>query len=93
MGEIYNTQDIRPAVATQIKQHRLSAGLTATQLADAVDVSVPLVSQWEGGAKMPSPVLLVKLAQVFGCTTDELLGLRREEVENRAGDETDPRAV
>lgn len=38
-----------------------------------VGVSAPMVSQWESGKKEPSKESLVKLADLFGVTTDYLL--------------------
>ena len=39
----------------------------------SVGVSAPLVSQWESGVKEPSREKIVKLADLFGVTTDYLL--------------------
>ena len=40
----------------------------------SVGVSAPMVSQWESGIKEPSKENIVKLADLFGVTTDYLLG-------------------
>lgn len=40
----------------------------------SVDVSAPMVSQWESGIKQPSKENIIKLANLFGVTTDYLLG-------------------
>lgn len=39
----------------------------------SVGVSAPMVSQWESGIKEPSKESIVKLADLFGVTTDYLL--------------------
>lgn len=39
----------------------------------SVGVSGPMVSQWESGIKFPSSENIVKLANLFGVTTDYLL--------------------
>ena len=39
----------------------------------SVGVSTPMVSQWESGIKRPSNDNIVKLATLFGVTTDYLL--------------------
>ena len=39
----------------------------------SVGVSAPMVSQWESGIKKPSKENLVKLANLFGVSTDYLL--------------------
>ena len=42
-------------------------------VAVSVGVSAPMVSQWESGIKKPSKENIVKLANLFGVTTDFLL--------------------
>lgn len=42
-------------------------------VAISVGVSAPMVSQWESGIKQPSKENLVKLANLFGVSTDFLL--------------------
>lgn len=39
----------------------------------SIGVSAPMVSQWESGIKKPSNENIVKLAELFGVTTDYLL--------------------
>lgn len=42
-------------------------------VAVSVGVSSPMVSQWESGVKKPSKENIVKLANLFGVSTDYLL--------------------
>lgn len=55
-----------------IKELRLSKSMTQEQLALAVGVSRTTVTMWEAGESMPTSNKLPKLAQVLGCTIDEL---------------------
>ena len=53
---------------TKIKELRLAKGMTQTDVAMAVGVSLTAYRLWEIGAMKPSPENLVKLAQVLGLT-------------------------
>jgi transcriptional regulator with XRE-family HTH domain len=42
-------------------------------VAEEMDVTDAAVAQWESGATSPRAKLLPTLAQLYGCTVDELL--------------------
>lgn len=52
---------------------REKAGLTQEKVAKALGIDQSAVSQWETGKTAPRAGLLVKLADMYGCTVDELL--------------------
>jgi Zn-dependent peptidase ImmA (M78 family)/transcriptional regulator with XRE-family HTH domain len=54
------------AIPERIAQVREFAGLSKTELAQKLEVSVAAVSQWEDGSKNPTTRNLVSLAQVLG---------------------------
>lgn len=58
----------------EIRICRELAGLTASELAQKVGVSRAAVSRWEAGLDAPSAVRLPLLADVLGCTIDQLYG-------------------
>lgn len=59
----------------RFKELRLRAGYRSqADLAKLLFVNQTAVSQWERGVTTPSPQLLVKLANLYGVTTDYLLG-------------------
>ena len=58
----------------EIKKIRDAAGLRQYELAERMGVKQASVSAWESGAAMPSAANLLKLADIFGCTVDEILG-------------------
>lgn len=60
----------------KILYYRKRAGLSQEALAAKVGVSRQAVSKWEVGDSVPELDKLVALAQAFGVTTDELLGMR-----------------
>lgn len=57
----------------KIKHLRKERNLTQRELAAALFVTNPTISNIESGKKMPSTSLVVSLSEVFGCTTDEIL--------------------
>ena len=57
-----------------IKTHRIAAGLTQAQLAEALDVSVSTVRCWEQGVMLPSAARLIKLKTILGVSIDDLIG-------------------
>ena len=58
----------------RIKAERVVIGMTQTDLAKKMNVQMPTVQRWENG-KIDMPVSrLCELADLFGCTTDWLLG-------------------
>mgnify|MGYP005812282833 CR=1 FL=1 len=59
---------------TAIRTLRERAGMTIIELAQRVGVSHPSVIQWERGDNNPSVENVLKLAAIFGCTTDEITG-------------------
>lgn len=59
---------------------RKEKGLTQDKIAEAVNVSSQAVSKWENDINMPDITLLLKLAELLGVTTDELLGKENHEV-------------
>ncbi len=58
----------------KITELRERAGMTKTQVADKLGVDISTVCKWETGVNKPTSDSLLKLADLFRCTTDELLG-------------------
>lgn len=57
-----------------ISRLRKECNMTQMELADKLGISFQAVSNWERGNTMPDIGKLPELAQIFGVTTDELLG-------------------
>ena len=53
---------------------RCERRMTQQELAKAVGVSKASVSHWEAGASQPSLSVALELAELFGCTLDQLVG-------------------
>lgn len=57
-----------------IRELRISNGLSQVELAKTLNVSKQCVSNWENDNVLPSIDMLVKIADFFGVSTDYLLG-------------------
>ena len=67
------------SIGSRIALLRKKAGLTQNELADKLLISNKAVSKWESDAGNPSLELIIKLAEVFGCSLDYLvLGLTND---------------
>ena len=59
----------------RFREQRIRAGYKSqADLAKLLFVNQTAVSQWERGVTTPSPPILLKLSQIYGVTTDYLLG-------------------
>lgn len=58
----------------KLKDLREEAGMTQKQLAEKIGNSQRNISNWESGNSQPDLETVVRLADLFGVTTDELLG-------------------
>ncbi len=56
----------------QIQRLRVEQGMSQAILAEALGVDSSTVAKWESGGIYPRAQLLPKLAQILGCTIDEL---------------------
>ena len=56
-----------------IQERRKALGYTQSALAKRINVSQQTVSHWESGKRRPSVEMLKKLADLFGCSIDELV--------------------
>lgn len=56
-----------------IKFHRIKLGIKQSELAEKIGMSKAIVAMWETDKRNPTIYALKKLAEIFGCTTDELL--------------------
>ena len=56
-----------------IKKHRMQKNMTQSYLANLLGVDRSAVAKWESGKSLPRTEILIKLADLFGCTIDELV--------------------
>ena len=55
-----------------IRKRREQAAMTQAQMADALNVNRATVAMWETGKSNPRAEMLPAIAQLLGCTIDEL---------------------
>ena len=60
-------------IGKKIINFRKEKNMTQTELADIMNVSFQAVSNWERGNSMPDISKLPQLAELLGCSVDELL--------------------
>lgn len=58
----------------KLRELREAAGLMKVDIARAMGVDVAAVSRWESGDAFPMAARLPALADVLGCTIDDLFG-------------------
>lgn len=63
--------------ADNVKRLREQKGISQAELAAMVDVTQPMIAQYEKGLKIPSIITGAELAKVLGTTCEELLGLNK----------------
>lgn len=60
-------------IGQEFKARREALGLDQKQLAEKLCVGQSIISRVEAGLKIPSVPLVKLAAELFGCTTDELI--------------------
>ena len=74
-------------MARKFKEARQLKKLTGVEAAEQLGVSQPALTAWENGRKTPTVENLIAMANLYGVTTDFLLGRSNEpqgNLENRA---------
>lgn len=59
---------------TAIRKVRELKGYSRDELADKLDTHKNNIDSWENGKHYPSLIMAMCMADVFGCTLDELTG-------------------
>lgn len=68
-----NLEKIRSILPNRIRSFRNSKGLTQERLAEQVDIHATYISRIESGRKLPTLIIICKIADVFGIDVYELL--------------------
>jgi len=72
-------ETLRSALGLRIRAGRDALGWTQERLAAAIGVGAEMLRRYERGAKFPSHLTLIRLAEVLGSSLDHLLGHRPDE--------------
>ena len=62
-------------LGNRISTLRKKMKLTQDQLAEKLGLTAQAISKWENDQSCPDITMLPRLAEIFGCSTDELLGI------------------
>ena len=65
-------------MARKFKEARQLKKLTGVEAAEQLGVSQPALTAWENGRKTPTVENLIAMANLYGVTTDFLLGRSNE---------------
>lgn len=68
-------------VGEKLKMLRKQHNMYQSDLADELHVSQATVAAWEKGTRRPDIEMLVQIAEYFGISTDELLGVERKDTD------------
>lgn len=63
----------------RIVANRKRLGITQDRLAEQLGVTAQAVSKWENDQSCPDITMIPKLAELFGISADELLGMEKKE--------------
>ncbi len=79
----------------RIVSHRKRMGLTQDQLAEKLGITAQAVSKWENDQSCPDITMLPRLAEIFGTTSDALLGMEAQvhQAEVVSPEEKEPNGV
>lgn len=64
---------LKETIAKNITHYRKNSGLTQGKLAEMINYSDKSVSKWERGDGIPDVAVLVKLAEIFDVTVNDLI--------------------
>lgn len=68
-----NDKAVAVAIGKALAKHRKVAGLTQSQVAERLDISIDAVSRMERGGILPSVTRLMQFSEIFNCTTADLI--------------------
>ncbi|MCL2212359.1 MAG: helix-turn-helix domain-containing protein [Oscillospiraceae bacterium] len=74
-------------IGTKIKELRREQDVTQEKLADYLNVSHQAISRWENGTAYPDITIVPALANFFGVSADELLGVEVNEISKEEDNE------
>lgn len=67
----------KTTIGKKISALRKEKGLTQEELAEKLGVSSQAVSKWENDISCPDIMLLPRISELFGVTTDEIFGCNK----------------
>ncbi len=71
-------EDLKDTVAKNLVELRTKAGFTQLELAEKINYTDKAVSKWERGEAMPDLRVLVKIADIYNITVDDIVSPHTE---------------
>ena len=81
---VYDNSGIKQTMAENIKAYRNNKGLNQYEFAEKLGISPQAVSKWESAQSTPDLQKVLRLAEIFGVSTDYLL---KDELKSETGTE------
>lgn len=75
-------EEVREALARNIKKLRAQKGFSQAQLAEKADISLPFMSSIEQSSKWPYPDTLAKIASALEVDVSDLFSTTENELKN-----------
>ncbi len=69
------TNDLDKQISENIRREIETSGLTKSEIARALGVSRPTVSQYVSGRIQPTLAMLSRLCKCLNCSADDILGV------------------
>lgn len=66
-------EDLKDIVAKNLVELRTKAGFTQLELAEKINYTDKAVSKWERGEALPDLRVLIKLAEIYNITVDDIV--------------------
>ena len=73
-------EDRKKIIADNITALRQARGMTQLELAEKLNYSDKAVSKWERGESLPDVLVLLEMAELFGVTMNDLVGMESKAV-------------
>ena len=73
-------------IGQNIKRLRKNVDMTQEELAELLSISSQAVSRWETGSALPDISLIPAIVNLFGVTSDELLGIDVSQLQNQVAE-------
>lgn len=68
------------SIGVRIATKRQENKWSQTHLANLIGINVKSVKDWENDVSLPSAKTLIRLSEIFGVSTDYLLGINQKEI-------------
>ncbi len=77
MPRSFGNEELRRIISDNIRDEIVASGKTRSEIAKAIGVSMPTVSQYLSGRAQPSLATLSRLCSFLGCSADTILNVEK----------------